>query len=132
MQGNCTQPPQWQLASELLPGQCVLLTDANILLPAPLGVRELWLDRLYVLARGSSGGAANTVVPIIWDGRRDRLWVTNSTFEGNGQDSTALWVLYGSKAFLGGAWPYPRALADSQRVPVRRSLSMHSATGGQS
>ena len=104
LQGNCTgpKPSSLELAEGLRPQQCILVSDERIIQPTAGGKHELWWDNIYVLARRNPED--RLVWPLGWAAAGNKLWVTNSTIEGDSFNSTALVVNTGCNVYAGGAW----------------------------
>lgn len=103
VQGNCTDPVHLLPASApLRPRQCVLMTDERILEPTLAKAPHLlWWDNIYVVMRPNP--RSELILPLSWDHPGNKLWATNSTFEGDHTNSTALTALRGSNVYGGGA-----------------------------
>ena len=110
VQGNCASnvPSDMpSLGATLRSRQCVLLAQQRVLQPRSSPNVTLWLDNLYL--RAMPNEAASRVSLIGWtivkgaDPSLDtRLWLTNSTLEGDNRNSSCLFV-YGMSAYAGGA-----------------------------
>ena len=89
MQGNCSTsppdedtlglPPAAARLRPFLPGQCLILTDKNTFYVAN---QALWLHNVYVRVRLSTRELFDELVQVWYTD--SQLWVTNSTFQGDG------------------------------------------------
>jgi hypothetical protein len=96
MQGNCSAvaPPSLNLPANhvplrpFLPGQCLLLIDADLLVVERK--RQLWLDRLYMRITDPRDGLPfDSFIRVDYSGAE--LWVTGVTMQGNGDGIRDCW-----------------------------------------
>lgn len=88
MQGNCpddaplpTMPASEAPLRPLLPNQCVLTTDYDVMEVA--GSMILWLDALYIRATSVQWAPFNTLIKVTPDGQTSNggLWMSNVTLQ---------------------------------------------------
>lgn len=112
-QGDCQGRSALERASPLRPGRCLLLSSDRWDIDAP-GSR-LWLHRLHFVADGE---VARPLGLVGMRGRAEtnRAWVTNSAFEGNKRQCSAIRTL-NAPILVQGATPALFAA----RMPTLRS-----------
>ena len=110
LQGNCSDPlsaglPGLKLGETLKDGQCVLLASEDLAKDSRTGDHQVWWHNIYVRLKKPGAGDRVEHRRILAVSRRTKLWITNSTFEGDSdsEDSRALLASQSSTTYLGGA-----------------------------
>jgi hypothetical protein len=115
LQGVCSKaaPEDITLAQPPVHSQCVLRVQER-LFRNNLGTsgHVLWLDNVYVRAERRPAG--DEVRTVLWQGGVDpaappsKLWITNSIFEGNQANSSAIYIQDAS-VYIAGQFTLKRA-----------------------
>lgn len=119
MQGNCTTaPPPKNLEPALEPlrdGQCVLYTSTMLMwLPVEGNLNggppnDLWVDNVYIrVLRASTQEAQRQVIAMMQPTASGlTLYLTHTTFQGDGGHARALDVRDGSLVYAESVPPHP-------------------------
>jgi hypothetical protein len=104
VQGNCSNDkvPFATPQEPLKPKQCLLRTKHTILVARASGSVSLWVHNLYILSAQSE----ERIRALYWEGLDTKLWVTDTTMEGNAKNSSAL-TNYESLVYVGGVLSDP-------------------------
>jgi hypothetical protein len=110
LQGNCSSSAKLPTGSPpslpLKPQQCILRArDRFFQNEGVLGV-SFWISNLYLQ---QPDRVLNTsLVAVAWFGAGNKVWITNVTFEGNANFSTAVITTEGSSMYVGGTQQRPQ------------------------
>jgi hypothetical protein len=74
------------MTETLPPRACVIVVEEDFI-ELPIGMKELWIDNIYVMTRTENNAGSSSTLMLHKDGN---LWITNSVFQGRGDPSRAI------------------------------------------